>query len=238
MFSKMIPLLDKTSLIQNGLVAEHRFNQGSGQVLFDFKGNYHGQLGSLTTSDTNDPTWSNLGLTFVSNDYVKLPLVVDPQNNFTVYIVINIGSAPAGTEYILCFGNSGSATQLVGIYRGNTGALTSIFINNANTPVYSTIAAENVISGIRLFAFKRNANNFNLIDVSGNVKSTPQACPSSPIVCDQIAYGCKMINAVGLYLNQPIYYGLFYNRATTDAEDKKNYLHIKKSLLKRGVILG
>jgi hypothetical protein len=54
-------------------VAEWRFDDGSGQVLTDYVGGFHGRLGSTTGADADDPTWTAQGLNFGGNDYVSLP---------------------------------------------------------------------------------------------------------------------------------------------------------------------
>jgi hypothetical protein len=46
------------SIVQDGMVAEWRFDDGAGQVLTDHAGGHHGQLGSTAGSDTNDPAWT------------------------------------------------------------------------------------------------------------------------------------------------------------------------------------
>lgn len=57
-------------LVRQGLVAEYRFNEGSGQILHDYSGNgNHGQLGSTSGADTNDPTWTAYGQNFATDDY-------------------------------------------------------------------------------------------------------------------------------------------------------------------------
>jgi hypothetical protein len=63
------------SIVPAGLIAEWRFNSGSGQTLIDYSGNgHHGRLGSTTGSDVNDPVWNAQGLSFDGvNDYVALP---------------------------------------------------------------------------------------------------------------------------------------------------------------------
>jgi glucan-binding YG repeat protein len=59
-------------LVRSGLVAEYRFNEGSGQVLHDYSGNNnHGTLGSTTGADTNDPAWTPAGSSYDGvDDYV------------------------------------------------------------------------------------------------------------------------------------------------------------------------
>lgn len=50
--------------ITSGLQNLWLFNQGSGQELTDFVGSDHGELGSGSGSDTNDPSWTAEGLDF------------------------------------------------------------------------------------------------------------------------------------------------------------------------------
>jgi hypothetical protein len=55
------------------------FNQGSGQVLTDFVGSSHGQLGSGAGSDANDPSWVPEGLEWDNvQQYVTFPNFQDP----------------------------------------------------------------------------------------------------------------------------------------------------------------
>lgn len=57
------------TVIQDGLVAEWRFDEGAGQQLTDYSGNgHHGTLGLLPISETNEPTWTVRGLSFVGNN--------------------------------------------------------------------------------------------------------------------------------------------------------------------------
>ncbi len=42
---------------ETGLIAYWRMDKGQGQIISDHAGNNHGQLGSSSGTDTNDPTW-------------------------------------------------------------------------------------------------------------------------------------------------------------------------------------
>jgi hypothetical protein len=60
------------SIVQDGLVAEWRFDDGAGQVLTDYTGNgHHGRLGSGTGADAADPLWTAQGLSFDGGDFVE-----------------------------------------------------------------------------------------------------------------------------------------------------------------------
>jgi hypothetical protein len=51
------------TIVQEGLLAEWRFDEGSGQVFADASGHgHHGQLGSTAGVDAADPTWTAAGL--------------------------------------------------------------------------------------------------------------------------------------------------------------------------------
>jgi hypothetical protein len=58
-------------IVARGLVAWYDFLQGSNaQVLYDRSGNgYHGQLGSTSGADVNDPSWTAQGQSFGADDY-------------------------------------------------------------------------------------------------------------------------------------------------------------------------
>lgn len=106
-----------------GLVAAYepwRGDQGDAQVLTDFSGNgHHGQIGSTSGSDTNDPAWTaSVGLRFATNDYVTFPsslnTAIDGQAAATVLFLIRSDDALNGR--IASFnGASASATHYVWI---------------------------------------------------------------------------------------------------------------------------
>jgi hypothetical protein len=61
-------------IVQDGLIAEWRFDEGAGQVLTDYTGNgHHGRLGSTAGIDPSDPSWSSEGLVFTAagGDFVE-----------------------------------------------------------------------------------------------------------------------------------------------------------------------
>lgn len=64
------------TVIQEGLVAEWRFDEGAGQVLTDYTGHgHHGRLGATTGADTADPVWTAQGLSFDGGDFVECDTV-------------------------------------------------------------------------------------------------------------------------------------------------------------------
>ena len=95
-------------VLGQGLVAFYDFVPGADpQVLYDRSGNgYHGQLGSTTGADTNDPAWlSPRGLQFGGHDYVTLPSSLPSMNNIQFTAMMRM-SLQASSGYILTRGPS------------------------------------------------------------------------------------------------------------------------------------
>jgi hypothetical protein len=122
------------SVVQAGLVAEWRFDDGAGQVLTDYKGGHHGQLGGTAGSDGNDPSWDTGGLSFAgshgggANDYVITSAWTFPSPDFHVDIVGKFtGSPPPGVDFVFVAGrNTGTgaddSTNPLTVFRDGTNA--------------------------------------------------------------------------------------------------------------------
>jgi hypothetical protein len=130
-------------IVQDGLIAEWRFDDDPGQVLTDYKGGHHGQLGSTAGSDANDPTWTAQGLSFDgSNDYVYTTDWVFPSPGFHVDIVGRFSSTGAGTDFVVVFGTtktgaSDDDTSPLIVFREGATASIRIRIGNGITNVLS-----------------------------------------------------------------------------------------------------
>ncbi len=58
--------------VTTGLIGWWKFNEGTGQVITDYSGNgNHGQLGTTSGADTNDPSWVTGGAQFVTEDITR-----------------------------------------------------------------------------------------------------------------------------------------------------------------------
>jgi hypothetical protein len=132
-------------VVQNGLVAEWRFDDGAGQVLTGYRGGHHGQLGSTAGSDAHDPSWDMGGLSFSgshgggANDYVITPAWNFPSPDFHVDIVGKFtGSAPPGVDFFFIAGrNTGTGsddnTSPLTVFRDGTSAGLFFRIGNGVT---------------------------------------------------------------------------------------------------------
>ena len=100
-------------LPSGGLAREYRFVAGSGQQLTDFSGNSaHGQLGSTSGSDTNDPTWgsSPARLDFDgSDDYVSFPITGLPSGHADLTMIAAFRTSGTSQQDIVGYGANSSS---------------------------------------------------------------------------------------------------------------------------------
>lgn len=107
----------RSGIVTSDLVADYRFDTGSGQVLRDYSGNgNHGQLGSTSGSDTNDPSWISAGLQFGIDDWVDLTAVGGLSSDKTIQTLIRFDSLAAQN---LIIGNRPATGTLGWFFRAN-----------------------------------------------------------------------------------------------------------------------
>ena len=88
-------------IVQAGLLAEWRFDDGAGTTLTDYSGNgHHGTFGAGGAA----PTWTPAGLSFDGGDYVSVPSVNPSGDEITVWYVAYKNS-PAGGGYVIAAGD-------------------------------------------------------------------------------------------------------------------------------------
>lgn len=208
-------LMQPQGIIKPGLVAWYDFQQGAdAQVLYDKSGNsYHGQLGSTTGADTNDPTWlAGGGLSFGGDDYVKVAQIpVNPITNGTI-IVACYKNANATAEYLFDCRNASELSKAF-LYYG-----TDYKINAYNS-------GSIFINGTR--SAQGSADKWECIALTGT---------SLPTTTDLITLGSRY--TIQTSLNGKIGHFLVYNRVLSDLEIKRNTKYITKELAKRGVVIG
>jgi hypothetical protein len=137
-------------IVQDGLVAEWRFDDGEGQVLTDYAGGHFGQLGSTAEPDANDPLWDTGGLSFTGLHGSEFDCVLTeefpfPSPAYHVDIVGRFtGSAAPGVDFTVAFGRQAGnpsdddKTPLT-IFRSGTGVQTVVFrVGNGTAHVDSS----------------------------------------------------------------------------------------------------
>lgn len=220
------------SIVQDGLVAEWRFDEGAGQVLTDYTGNgHHGRLGSTTGADAADPTWTAQGLSFDGGDFVECDSVGISGGAARTFIgVVRPGSgggwavkwnADGGGER-WCIKNVAIAGNVLRTEYNSGGNTTTLVV----TPQQWAFVA----------VTKSGANaNTEIAHVNGS---------SEAITRDQV------LNTMGNFrwgesgsLSSPtgeiceFAYGLVYDRALTPAEIAQSRAALTALLAGRGIVL-
>ena len=113
------------SIVQAGLVAEWRFDDGAGQVLTDSTGNgNHGQLGSTTGADAADPTWTAQGLSFDGGDFVDCGTLGIAGTQARTLIYVGRSSGTGSTQLMSAQWNESTSAGLRWTLRAvNSGGL-------------------------------------------------------------------------------------------------------------------
>jgi hypothetical protein len=200
--------------------------------------NYNGTLGSTENIDVNDPFLTGRSLSFDGGDYVKFPLLLNTENDYAIYLVINISDVvPISSEYYFGVGNSASNIQFMGLTRRTTGDLWFFLTDDSGSFMSAQLLATDVVDGIRLIKIQRQDNCVSIKDIGSSIQVVSEITIGVSSF-NQMSLGCVLRTTAISYLNQPEYYALFYNRATTDKEDKQTYKYIKNELVKVGVQLG
>lgn len=210
-------------LVQEGLVAEWRFTDGSGQQLTDFSGNgHHGRLGSTSGADADDPTWTAEGLSFDGDDFVEHDDVgISGGASRTVLAVIRTG-AEFGVEWR---GDGSSFVRwtlrnLDGFVRlevQGTGHSTAFAVPiDAWFFVAATQATDNLDSAIVYLNGSSEAVSASAtLDTVGNFSWTQRR----------------------EFIAMEAAYGLVYDRALSAAEVEQNRQALKEILAGRGIAL-
>jgi hypothetical protein len=234
------------SIVQDGLIAEWRFDDGAGQVLTDYTGNgHHGQLGATSGADAADPTWTAQGLSFDGGDRVILPSLPAIQGVDIVFnsdVTIN---APSGQRCLLSNIKDGTGTGIV--FGSWTGSLTNeiISIGQDTAQGYSALhrrawthASQSVASGgwhLLQFDVRPAPNYYNLVldgvDKANATVGTPQVWKAGIwSIADGVAGG-------GAGFAGDIAYVIFYSTARGDALQAQNRAALAAILAGRGITL-
>ena len=226
-------LLSPQGIVRNGLIAEYRFHEGAGQVLYDYKNGNNGQLGSTTGADTNDPTWTPQGLTFATDDYVTAGTATDlnlANSNFT--LVVAVKPTTTNLETVMAknsFGPNGwgiyqDANKFHAQVRGSDAG--AIINANSNYVLNQWYLLEFMRSGISL-----------LLNINGVRQISTASITTEPSTAAVNFQWGKRATANDYYFNGEIAYALAYSRALSLGESARNYRALKKNLAGRGVAI-
>ena len=224
-------LLSPQGIVSNGLITEYKVNEGSGQVLYDYKNNKNGQLGSTAGADTNDPTWGAGYLQFDGDDYINIGNILD--DVFTVESVI---STPSSGAIPLCGWTVGAAAPALYLNFGSTSRALAFLGNNTwkyfslSHNIYDSLPHHIVflIPG----KLATDVANFRLI-----IDGIEQATHSTTSTADGaektgLLIGMSNVNAPNGFR---CYYFNIYNRVRTNQENDRMRKYIRRLMAGRGV---
>jgi hypothetical protein len=232
-------------LVRSGLVAEYRFNEGSGQILYDYSGNNnHGTLGSTTGADTNDPTYTGQGASFTTDDYIitrgvsafslsqyTIIAVVKPtaeDANATIFAKNSASGSGAGnTGFILRQATDGSGVWKMGQFGADAGGTLNV-VNHPTTPIAgSWVMVTGACDGSNVYISLNNGAY-----TAGADTFTP-----APNVTLNTRIGSYAYSS-GIYFEGSIAFIGVWSRKLTQAEITQNYNYLKGLLLReRGIAL-
>ena len=213
------------AIVQDGLIAEWRFDEGAGQVLTDHAGNgHHGQLGSTAGADAADPTWTAQGLSFDGGDFVEHDTVgIAGGAARTVLAVIKTGS----TFSLEWRGTGGSFTRWTLRERDN--GFVRLEVQGAG---HTTSFAFPIDEWFFVGATQANSN-LNSCIVYFNDSSA--ALPVSAVLNTTGNFAWARINGAPVAMEAA--YGLVYDRALSPAEVEHNRQVLQSILASRGITL-
>ena len=218
----------------SGLAREYRFVAGSGQQLTDFSGNgAHGQLGSTSGSDSNDPTWASspARLDFDgSDDYVSFPITGLPSGHADLTMIAAFRTSGTGQQDIVGYGTNSSSKYPQLQVANSTQVQFGLFGNLLAVTVTGGVQNKDLVAACRYRA-SDDAQHLN-VPQTGNSGSRT----ASPVLDIGTSAGWIGRSIGGtLAFNGRIYFVIIYSRRLSDAEVTQAYQYIKAHLALRSV---
>ena len=223
-------------LVRSGLVAEYRFNEGSGQILYDYSGNNnHGTLGSTTGADTNDPTYTGQGASFTTDDYIVCPDISTINTTITVFYTSQITTASGGGTL---FSFTSGATTFGGImFSAGTSTWDDEVITYFNYGGKTAYRAGTIAAGWHILVTRWNGTKYDLILDGVNLATSTDGTPAP--VTNGTAYKIGARSSPAVYLSGVVAFHAVYNRSISNVEESQNRAYLKSYLLReRGIQLS
>jgi hypothetical protein len=196
----------------------------------------HGQLGSTSGADSNDPTPVGPGLSFGGDDYISIGYINKEMRTMQlVFYNNNIINKDSASQVLVNFSTTGSLRY---VSLGSTaGTLTNeiISVRMVNFIAWCDASAS-IPVGWNLLELRWNGNIYEIILNGDNKPIISLAAINDIINITLLELG--RYAAGNTYLSGMQAYLLLYSRSLSDNELKQNRKAIRNDLLKRGVILA
>lgn len=222
------------SIVTDGLVAEYRFDEGSGQVIDDaVVGSRSYTLGSTAGADTNDPTWVAAGLSFDgADDYANRTTTPVPANDASIILV----AAPAATHIGWMF----SRRTAAGSPRHSMEFRSSAFYVQHPADGTGAILGSVAVGEWRMFGaeFRNSPDLLRAVIVEdGVLRQATRATTGGDLgTGDRSGIGAN-IATPSQFFNGVVGYLMWYDRTLSDDEYVQNYHALKAVMAARGVSL-
>jgi hypothetical protein len=227
--------------LPSGVVAEYRFDEGSGQTVVDYSGGGHDlRLGSGTGTDTNDPTWASAGLDFATNDYCvrdSAPLGANP-TDLTMLVVFNLTSTPTRAD-IFQHGDNFTGYSYASIWTGTTGIPRFATYGGGNTQITSSVTLSlNEWHGVvgRISAGTMSLLVDNAWEPTTAASRVLSGHKRVAVGAEMSRSGAQLDNPEN-FLNGSVGYAVLWNRGLSDEEVAQAYSHAASVMAGRGVAL-
>jgi hypothetical protein len=228
------------SIIQNGLLAEWRFDDGSGQQVTDYSGNdHHATLGTTGGVDAGDPTWqaNPAALSFDGGDQALTSSIVGPtafEVDLLLYgdstcqdfgmVFVPHASADFDNQATIQIFKNGSNATLTYRLKGNTPG------ENGSADVFDN--AWHIVQ-----AWSDGDNLAAAVDGIEDVALTALGTPLTSST-DIVAIGARgNIAGPSLGMTGKLAYLVYYSRALSAPERAQNYSALVAIASARGIAL-
>jgi hypothetical protein len=226
------------AIVQGGLIAEWRFDQGSGQTLTDSSGNgHHGQLGTTAGADANDPTWGTNPTRLVfdgAGDRVIVPDFASPTH---YHLDLVVKAETASTTFAMLFIHG----------KADNDAVLQIFRNALTTPVQyraKPSGAAQTFNGARsvfdggwhLIQVNHTGTQFSA-HVDGQIDVAPTAANTPVSANTPIWLSGRSAGGGALFLQGAEAWGAWYSVAFNESQRAQNEAFARYLMSGRGVTL-
>jgi Concanavalin A-like lectin/glucanases superfamily len=230
------------AILQDGLIAEWRFDDGSGQQITDYSGNgFHAQLGTTSGSDTDEPTWSSTGVDCVLSAAENLITTgtaagISGAAARTMIVVAQCDLSELGFGFFQWTGDGGLTTRWQFLLRGANADFLGWEINGGIGFTTSLSPTTNTWHYLAITQDDQGDGDGIVIYLDGASESSPGGGISID-TAGNIAMGPLGAGQTGILKKGKFAYTLLYDRALSPAEVAHNRMALAAILAGRGIML-
>ena len=229
-------------LVQDGLIAEWRFDDGSGQQITDYSGNgFHAQLGTTGSPDSDEPAWSSTGVDCVVSAAANFITTntsagISGAAPRTVIVVAQCDLAETGFGFFQWVGDGGLDTRWQFHLRGPDADFLGWTINSGIGFATSLSPTTNTWHFLAVTQDNSGLDNGLTFYLDASSEASPGFGISIATAGD-IVMGPLGDSQTGILKKGKFAYALLYDRELSPAEVEQNRQALKSILASRGITL-